>query len=142
MKLKDTRENQYALSAKAGDVGRQLALGGIAVVWLLHGDPKSWSFPLVLLQALVGFLFALSLDFCQYWVTATIWATYARRKELFFKKRKIDPNDDDEPLANFKAPRQINWPAMFFFHGKAVALIYGGWKLGWYMWAKILAAPM
>jgi hypothetical protein len=142
MRLKDARANVDYLSPKAGDVGRQLALGGIAVVWLLHGDPKSLVFPLPLLEALVGFLLALGIDFIQYWMAATIWAIFARLKELFFEEQGIDPNDENDQRANFKVKRSMNWFAIACFHGKAVALLYGGWKLGWYLWDKIAAAPI
>lgn len=142
MRLKDARENQYYYSGKAGDVGRQLALGGIAAVWILHGQPGSLQFPVVLLEALVGFLLALGLDFLQYWISASIWAAFARLKELEFQELGVDQDNEKDLRGDFTVSRKINWPALFFFHGKALALIFGACRLGWFMWQKISMPPM
>jgi hypothetical protein len=138
MRLKDARETYYYQSGKAGDVGRQLALGGIAVVWLLHGPSTSLAFPKPLLVALAAFLSSLTLDFFQYFVATGIWGIWSRRKEKSLKAQQIDPGGDDK-AAEFKAPAYINLWANSIFTLKGLALITGGVQLGLYILANLSA---
>jgi hypothetical protein len=114
MKLRDARELYYFYSGKTSDLVRQLGLAGIAIIWIfkydVQGIPK---IPLELLVPLILIVLGLALDLLQYAVATSIWGIFQRRKE-------ISGITDD---AEFLAPKQFNWPAIFFFILKAVAII-------------------
>lgn len=113
MKLKDAREHYYFHSGKTSDIVRQLALAGIAVVWLFKynvlGVPKV---PAQLWVPLVLIVIGLALDLLQYAVATAIWGVFQRRKE------RAGVAEDVE----FKAPGQLNWPAITFFWLKVVSI--------------------
>lgn len=137
MRLHEAREAYYSYTGKAGDVGRQLALGGIAAVWLLHGGPTSLVFPKGLLVALACFLFSLTFDFFQYFVSAVIWGIFQRYKEKQFKREKIN---EEGAWGEFEAPDWMNRPGIGLFLVKALSLIAGGVSLIAYIVGKAGAA--
>ena len=114
MKLKDARDNYYFHSGKTSDLIRQLGLAGIAVIWVFKfsssAPPK---IPQDLLLPLLLIVFGLTCDLLQYAVAAAIWGFYQRKKEKSGISEDID----------FKAPRQLNWPAIAFFWVKVVAIV-------------------
>lgn len=113
MKLKDARDNYYFNSGKTSDNVRQLALAGIAVVWIFKFDVNgSPHVPPELLLPLGLIAFGLAVDVVQYAVGTLCWGIYNRWKE-----QKV--GEDVE----FKAPRQINWAALTFFVVKVIAVI-------------------
>ena len=106
MKLKDAREFYYFYSGKTSDLVRQLGLAGIAVIWIFKYDvqgipkiPQALSIPLILI------IIGLALDLLQYTIATFIWGIFQRHKEV----SGVDENVD------FLAPKQFNWPAIFFF---------------------------
>ena len=109
MKLKDARDLYYFFSGKTSDIVRQLALAGVAIVWLFKVDvagiPKVPAALILPLSLIVG---GLALDLLHYAVATCLWGVYQRRKE------KAGTKDDEE----FLAPRQFNWPALVLFTGK------------------------
>lgn len=114
MKLKDARDNYYFYSGKTSDLVRQLALAGIAVIWIFKFDvqgipkiPEALSWPLTLI------VLGLAFDLLQYAVATAIWGVFQRNKEL---------SGTDEETA-FLAPRQFNWPAITFFTLKTLSVI-------------------
>ncbi|KAF1008980.1 MAG: hypothetical protein GAK28_00612 [Luteibacter sp.] len=139
MDLKEVRGCYDYHTGKAGDVGRQLALGGIAVVWLLHGDSRVLAFPKLLLIALGFFCGSLALDFLHYLSCSAIWGIYGRNKEKDLQGQGINPAS---PAAIFDAPPFINWTGLIFYWAKGMALIIGGVYLGIYLWARISAADV
>jgi hypothetical protein len=114
MKLKDARELYYFYSGKTSDLVRQLGLAGIAVIWLfkydVQGIPK---IPQALLPPLILLVLGLALDLLHYAVATSIWGIFQRRKE-------VSGITDDE---NFLAPKQFNWPTIFFFILKTATII-------------------
>lgn len=137
MKVAGARGEYYTYTSKASDVGRQLALGAIAVVWLLHGPSTTLAFPRPLLVSLGAFCLSLALDFLQYLVSSAIWGIYARSKEKQFQSDGIDLNSSG---AEMQPHECINWPGIAFFWLKALALIIGAVILGIYLVARIKAA--
>ena len=113
MKLKDAREFYYFHSGKTSDLVRQLALAGIAVIWLFKyeviGVPKV---PTQLLAPLVLIVLGLAFDLLQYAVATGIWGVFQRAKE------RAGVGED----AEFLAPPQLNWPALAFFWLKVVSI--------------------
>lgn len=133
MDLSGAKSEYYTYTAKASDVGRQLALGGIAVVWLLHGEKHNLTFEKNLLIPLAGFCLSLALDFLQYLVCSAIWGIYRRYKE---KSLHAGGNLKDE----FLAPIAINWPGIALFWLKAACLIFGAVTLGNFIAEKIVTS--
>ena len=129
MNLKDARDNYYFNSGKTSDNVRQLALAGIAVVWIfkfdVNGIPKV---PPELLLPLALITFGLAIDVVQYAVGTACWGIYQRWKE-----QRVDEK------AEFKAPREINWAALTFFVIKVVAVVSAYFFILKYVAAKLMA---
>ncbi len=116
MKLTDYRNDYYALSGKASDVARQLALAGIAVVWIFkneRGGPLA--VPKELLVPAALFVVTLALDLFQYVLSTIIWGFFSRHHE-----RKGIAAD-----AELSAPKYFNWPALACFWGKLLSVLLG-----------------
>jgi len=116
MKLESYRSAYYDLSGKASDVARQLALAGIALIWIFKLDnagPLAIPVPLLLPAAL--FVVTLALDLLQYVFGALIWGAFNRYHESKGKK------DDEDVLA----PSYFNWPALFCFWLKLCTVLIG-----------------
>ena len=134
MKLSSARETYYYATGQISQITRQLALAGIAVVWLFKaGDGASFSLPDDLAIALITFIAALILDLLQYVMTAVIWGTYTWWKEKRFHRNDIDPSKD-EPAGALSPPDAINIPALLLLGAKCMALSVGGYYLLRYLW--------
>jgi hypothetical protein len=116
MTLKDLKGDYEALSGKASDIVRQLALAGIGIAWIFRStsggidrlDPK-------LINASFVIVLALLLDLLQYLVSTTILFGYFRYKE----NQKPKPRPETE----FEIPPSLNWPSFAFFYLKTSALL-------------------
>ena len=76
MKIQDYREAYYTFSKQVSDIIRQLALAGLAVVWILKPAPVPGTvteFPMDLLWPSLALLLALAFDLLQYVSGAVIW---------------------------------------------------------------------
>ena len=122
MKLKEYRSEYYVFSAKAGDVARQLAFAGIAVIWVFKDD-KLGQLPLpnMLYAPTAAFVLSLALDMLHYAYSSLVWGAYSH-----IQKRWKKHTDEDE-LGD--APYSFNWPALALFWGKLVSVIVGYWLL-------------
>jgi len=130
MRLKDALQNYYDYSGKASDIIRQLGLGAIAIIWIFRtGNQDSLAIPAQLFLPLKLIVIGLAFDLLQYAVGAFLWSAFHRHKE----KSGIAEEQA------FDAPKEINWPAIFFFYSK-VALILGAyWLMLRYLSAAISA---
>ena len=131
MTLDDVREAYEALSGKASDIIRQLALGGIALIWLFRTDtPKGPTLDRRLLSAALCICLAIFCDFLQYALGALIWFVYFRRKE----KQGV------RGTATFTASPWLNVPTwtLFFLKAAALLLAYGAYIIPFLM-AKFAA---
>jgi hypothetical protein len=111
MTLREIRNDYYGYTRQTSEIARYLALAGIGVIWIFRvqaGDKIALPRELVLPTALL--IIGLALDLLQYVVASLIWGIYGRLKE------KAGIKNDEE----FKAPRQLNWPTIFFFWAKLV----------------------
>lgn len=128
MKLKDARDYYYFYSGKTSDLVRQVGLAGIAVIWLFKVDvggvPKV---PAELLLPLGLILAGLTFDFAQYAIATAVWGIFQRQKEL----AKVDEE------AEFKAPRQFNWPGVVFFALKVACVGLACALLVWYVGHRV-----
>lgn len=119
MKLKDALENYYVYSGKASDIARQLALGGIAIIWVFQAtDGASRTLPTELFLPLKLIVAALAADLLQYVIGGLLWSTYHR-----FKESRSSPD------ASFKAPFVINWPSLGFYYAKVALVGFAYWHL-------------
>jgi hypothetical protein len=114
MKLKDARDLYYFHSGKSSDLMRQLALAGLAVIWLFKyeviGVPKV---PQQLLVPLVLIVLGLAFDLFHYVVATGIWGYFHWHKE------RTGTCEDSE----FLAPPKLNWPALALFWMKVVSIL-------------------
>lgn len=112
MKLGDVQKEVDAYSKSASDGVRQLALAGIAIIWLFKtAKPEAAGIPFddLLLLPLAGFALALVLDLLQYVVSAMVWAAFFQSKDGSKVTRETEIG---------KAWRFINWPGGFCFFAK------------------------
>lgn len=126
--LEEARKCYYESSGKAGELTRQLAFAGIAVVWIFKNGPDGApTIPNDLILAVAAFVLALALDFMHYVVKALIWGGYSHYKERALKAAGISLE------ADFEFPEYINWPAIALFWLKIVTLLVGQWVLFVYL---------
>lgn len=135
MDLATVRKAYETYTSKAGDVGRQLAFAGIAVIWLLDGHPDTLTFPPILLWALAAFGIYLVADFLQYIVASAVWGIYGWQKERGFDRAGVEAR-----AQQFTAPDPINIPALAMFWLKSAVLLVGGVMLLVYVGGRIAAA--
>ena len=109
MKLKDSCEKYDYFSGKVSDISRHLAFVGFALFWILKGDSDVGNVDYQLLVFIIFLFFTLFFDFFQYIAGTLSWGIFNRLKEKKY-------NNDKEK--EFVAPRQINWPTLFFFLDK------------------------
>src|SRR5438045_9652594 len=108
MKLEEYRKEYYWFSTKAGDVSRQLALAGIAIVWIFKIDVAGTSaLPNELLLPTAAFAASLTSDLLQF-----VWGTFIWGSFSHFQKRVRKHKDADE-IGD--APFYFNWPSLIFF---------------------------
>jgi len=100
MILKDIQEDYYFFTGKVSDLTRQLALAGIAVIWIFRNpDLQTNLIPDKLISPLVFLGLALSFDLLQYVYQSAAWALfygYHRR----IKHKKDDTEIDENAKLN------------------------------------------
>lgn len=117
MKLSDYRDAYYTHSGTASSVARQAAFAGIALIWIFNSKTgDEILLPVQLLWPTLFLIVGLGLDLLQYVVASAIWGVFHRIKE---KELGAIPDPD------VSAPPYLNWPALFFFWGKLVAITAG-----------------
>lgn len=89
MKVKDYRADFYTFTGKASDLNRQLALAGIAIIWLFKKDTiPGMSIPREMLWPGALIVASLATDIIHYCAASLIWRSVYRRLE--------DAGKDDE----------------------------------------------
>jgi hypothetical protein len=116
MKLQDYREVFYTYSGKASEITRQLALAGIAIIWIFKkGDATTaLTIPHELIWPGILILISLALDLSQYFLASAIWRLYYRKNE----KAGID---EDAELPRHD-PR-LEWPIWAIYCVKVLCMI-------------------
>ncbi|MDQ1022502.1 membrane protein implicated in regulation of membrane protease activity [Streptomyces umbrinus] len=131
MKLKDAWAIRDSACGTASSVARQLALAGVAVVWLLGGGLQATGVRLnnLLLAAGLALVVMLFLDLTQYLITTGVWAPWARRMEKeaqgwkkeddsAWKKEKVVDEEEVGGAADW-----FNRPTWVVFVAKMVILV-------------------
>jgi hypothetical protein len=126
MIIKDSRQFYYDASGMASQIGRQLTLAGIAILWLLAGGLREGRIMLTnrLLWAGWALVLYLVLDLFQYLYKTTAWAIWTGIKE-----RRLHPASEDSDVG--KEPRAINAPTWILFCLKMATLMVGFAVLLW-----------
>lgn len=110
MKLHEAYDEYYTASGTASTIGRQLALSGVAVVWLLSGGLVKSHVTLTfrLAMALLFILIAVAIDVVQYLWATGMYSIFAHHKES--QEKKEAPNTAEDPVLD----RNIGdaWPAI------------------------------
>jgi len=106
----EARENYYSHSGSASIVSRQLALAGLALIWILSGGgtsaPSEIEIRGRLAAPLVLFVLGLGFDLLQYVYLALAWRLFTRRTELRLKAANPTGWREDQ----FQAPPMLNRP--------------------------------
>jgi hypothetical protein len=117
MRLEQFKKDAYEYEGLTSGLVRQLALAGIAVIWIFKIDnPKEHLIPDECYWPLLLFVLTLVFDFLQYFILAIIW-------KIFFRYHEKKNNGNVE--VNVKADPRFLWPSYFLFYGKAVLLAIG-----------------
>ena len=130
-KIKDYLEEFYVFSSKASEVNRQLALAGVALIWIFKNPEGAQKLiPIQLIKPLYFLVASLSLDLLQYVLGAIIWGLYFEYKEYEVNKGYI--LDD-----NIKAPNILSYIITSFFFLKIVAMCIAYFQLMQFLYSKL-----
>jgi hypothetical protein len=116
LKFKEFRADYYWFSGKASDIARQLALAGIAVVWIFKVQQGvNVILPAELLLPALLFVATLGLDLLHYVIAALIWGAFTQWH------RSQHVQEEDEVTAS----GALNYPALVLFWAKLVTVCVG-----------------
>lgn len=117
MKLEQYKKEAHEFQGLASGLVRQLALAGIALIWIFKIDkPIEHLLPNECYWPLLLFILALSFDFLQYFVPSIIWIIFFRHHE-----KKNNGNVEIE----LKANEIYSYPGYFFYILKVLLLFLG-----------------
>ena len=116
MKLSEYKKDYYSYSGLASTTSRQLALAGIALIWIFKTQVQDvYNLPNELLLPAICLIAALASDLLQYVAGSIIWEFFHRYHE---KKRESITQDPD-----IEAPFYFTWPINLFFYSKIVSVL-------------------
>lgn len=127
MKLSNYRETYYFFSGKASDVARQLALAGVALVWIFktsNGPTPKIPGELILPAGLL--VLTLAFDLFQYITATAIWGFFQ-----WYEERKLNDINDDPELSSHPC---LKWPQNTFFILKLFTISLAYVFLFGYIW--------
>jgi hypothetical protein len=125
MKLKEVQEDYYFFTGKVSDLTRQLALAGIAVIWIFRNpDLQTNLIPDKLINPLVLLGLALGFDLLQYVYQSIAWSLF-----YGYHRRIKHKNDEDEIEENSK----LNIVSWTFFGLKVGCTIIAYFLIGKYI---------
>ena len=122
-------------TGKASEIGRSLALGGIAVVWIFKTTTTdgNLTIPSILIAPLIWLVISLSFDLLQYIIGGLIWLIYYRYKEYQIKKGQIQANED------LKAPRILPLIIHIIYWSKLVSIVVAYCLLLSFLYSEFIA---
>ena len=116
MNLEYYKGEYYSFSGLASSTSRQLALAGIAIVWVFNSHGQTgYKLPNELLFPSICLILSLGSDLLQYVTGSIIWGCFHRFHEK--KRKSIGDNPDIE------APFYFTWPISLFFYIKIAAVL-------------------
>jgi hypothetical protein len=118
--LQDARENYYFYTGKASDLARYLGFAGLGLIWIFATElTDQQRIPTSLVPAAIFIVIGLALDLLQYLVAGASWGIFQRVKERQLTQARVNGEAIEE---DFEAPDWINWPTIFFYWSKMVAM--------------------
>ena len=130
MKISEIRDAYYAASGKVSELVRQLALAGIAIIWLFRAGGENSGgihFSHFLIWPLIFFVSSLTADFLQYVYFSLIWSVMN-----WLQWNRHHDNNFDVPVQSF-----WNWIGDACFWIKAILMIVGYGCLLSFLWGQI-----
>lgn len=116
MKLSEYKNEYYSFSSLASSTARQLALAGIALIWIFKTQgQQGYQLPNELMLPSVCLILSLGFDLLQYISGSIIWGLFHRYHET---KRTAAFQDPD-----LEAPFYFTWPINVFFYSKIIAVL-------------------
>jgi hypothetical protein len=117
MKLEQYKKDAHEFQGLASGLVRQLALAGIALIWIFKIDkPIEHLLPNECYWPLLIFVLTLGFDFLQYFIPSIIWMFFFR-----YHEKKNNGNVEIE----LKAKKIYSVPGYFFYIGKVILLFIG-----------------
>src|SRR5680860_754515 len=114
----DYKEDYEYFTGKASEINRNLALAGIAIIWIFKTTSETGiAIPQDLITPLIWLVISLSLDLLQYIVGGLIWLIFYRYQEYRINRKKIKANK------NIKAPAVFPGILHFIYWSKLISNI-------------------
>lgn len=115
MNLNKCREAYDEYSRKASEVVRHLGFAGLALIWIFKDDlPGQIIVPIDLIWGGALIFISLGLDLLHCIIPTAIWGILAR-----YKENKGVKGEEIFDVSGF-----VNWPAIFCFWGKIIAMLW------------------
>ncbi len=116
MKLSDYNEVANSFSGKLSDITRQIAFGGIAIIWLFKITVNNTTtIPIELISPSKYILIALAIDVLHYAYQSIAWTIFFYVRECKYQKT---PEFNKEPDPEMSAPRAMAFIPYIFFIAK------------------------
>ena len=129
-RLSDYKLTYEEASSKVSDLSRQMALAGIAIIWIFRQTDLSGQIICKeLIPPLFSFILTLTFDILQYIYKTVAWYIFFRTREKKINKKNPDPTTQANPI--------INLPTWILFGSKIVSLIIGYIMIFIYLFDKL-----
>lgn len=116
MKLSEYKTDYYQYTSLASNGSRQLALAGIALVWVFKTQGASgYTLPNELLIPSIALIVSLGSDLLQYVAGSVTWGIFHRYHEAQRASMLEDPE--------LEAPVYYTWPINAFFYSKILSVL-------------------
>tara|TARA_R110000765_G_scaffold171343_1_gene276232 strand:- start:725 stop:1153 length:429 start_codon:yes stop_codon:yes gene_type:complete len=116
--IDDYKKDYEYFTGKASDINRNLALAGVAIIWIFKTTSETGiAIPNQLISPLVWLIVSLGLDLLQYIAGGLIWLIFYRYQEQRIDKKKI------KAKKNIKAPPILPGILHFIYWSKLTANI-------------------
>lgn len=116
MKLSEYKADYYQYTSLASNGSRQLALAGIALIWVFNTQGSlGYTLPNELLIPSIALIWSLGSDLLQYVIGSIIWGLFHRYHEA----RRSSISEDPE----LEAPVHYTWPINAFFYSKIISVL-------------------
>jgi hypothetical protein len=129
--LDEWRQEYFGATTKASDICRNLALAGIAIIWIFKNTETSVPIiPKELVTALFLLVTCLTLDLSQYFIKGIIWYNFFSKKEEEVEAGTAIENDIK---ANPNLPRIIH----VIYYVKFFPLVWAYFAIGSFLLSKM-----
>ena len=132
--LTEWKKDYTDATTKASDISRNMALAGIAAIWVFKNTDNQPIIPDALVFPLLLLVIALLLDFTQYFIKGWIWYIFFKIYERKVKKGTAIEHDIEAPEI---LPGIIN----IFYLVKFIPLVWAYIRIILYFYSKEIALP-